>query len=109
MVRTGFGVVLEAEHDLRRAIPSRGDILGHEPGILLGVDREASREAKVADLELAIRIDQQVARLEIAVQHVGRVDVLESAQDLVDEGLEVGVGEGLPGSDDSRQVAFHQF
>jgi len=64
---TRFGVVLEAQHDLGRAIPSSRDILGHVASILLRVDREASGEAKVANLELAVGIDEQVTRLEITM------------------------------------------
>jgi hypothetical protein len=94
-VRTRFGVVLEAKHDLGRAVPSRRHVLGHVAGILLRVDRETARQAEIADLELAVGVDQQVTRLEVTVQHVRRVDVLEPAQDLVDEGLEMGVCERL--------------
>ena len=32
-------------------------------------------QAEVADLQVTGRVEQQVARLEVAVQHVGRVDV----------------------------------
>lgn len=35
--------------------------------------------------------------------------VLESAEDLVDEGLKVCVGEGLAGADNGSEVAFHQL
>ena len=106
---TRFRVTLETEHDLGRPIPSRGHVLGHVTRILLWVDREPSRKTKIADLELAVGVDEQVAGLEVAVQHIGRVYVLQSAEDLVDEGLEVGVGQGLAGSDDGSQVAFHEL
>lgn len=43
------------------------------------------------------------------MQHVGGVNVLEAAEDLVDERLEVGVGEGLAGTDNRREVALHQL
>lgn len=43
------------------------------------------------------------------MQHVGAVDVFETAEDLVDEGLEVGVGERLAGADDGCEVALHQL
>ena len=69
--RTGFGVALEAEHDLRSAIPPRGHVFGHVAGVLLGIDREATGQAEVADLELAVGVDKQVARLEIAMEDVG--------------------------------------
>jgi len=37
------------------------------------------------NLEVTSRVEQQVARLQITMQHVGRVNVLESTQDLVEE------------------------
>jgi hypothetical protein len=37
------------------------------------------------------------------------MDVLETAQDLVDERLEMSVGQGLAGSDDGCQIAFHEL
>lgn len=37
------------------------------------------------------------------------MDVLETAEDLVDEGLEVGVGQGLATADDGGQIALHQL
>jgi len=43
------------------------------------------------------------------MQHVRRVDVLQTAEDLVYEGLEVCVGEGLTGTDDGCQIALHQL
>jgi hypothetical protein len=76
-------IVGEAEHDLRRAVPSRRDILGHKP-LLLGLI-ESTRETKIANLEFAIRVHEEIARFEIAVQNVGRVDVLQTAECLVNE------------------------
>lgn len=108
-VRTGFGVALEAQHNLGRAVPARRHVLSHVARVLLRVHRKTTSQSKIADLELAVGVDEQVARLEVAVQHVGRVDVLQTAQDLVDEGLEVGVGEGLAGADDGGQIALHEL
>jgi len=99
---TGFGVALEAQHDLRCPIPSCRDILGHVAGVLLWIDREATGETEVTNLELAVGIDEEVARLQITVQHVGGVDVLETAEDLVNEGLEMRIGQGLTGADNGR-------
>lgn len=43
-------------------------------------------QTKVPDLQdQVLRVDKQVGRLEIAVQHVGRVDVLEAPEELVHE------------------------
>ena len=106
---TSFSIALEAQHDLWRAIPPRRDILRHVSGILLRIDAEAARETKVGDLEFAVGVDEQIARFEIAVQHVGAVDVLQTAQDLVDEGLEVGIRQRLAGADDGCEIALHEF
>jgi hypothetical protein len=43
------------------------------------------------------------------VQNVGGVDVLETAKDLVDERLEMRIGQGLAGADNGREITFHQF
>jgi hypothetical protein len=45
----------------------------------------------------------------ITVQHVRRVDVLETAESLVDERLEVRIAERLARADDCVQVGLHQL
>lgn len=54
--------------------------LSHEPRLPTArhvrVHLKPAREAKVADLELAVGVDEQVPGLEVAVEHSGRVDVL---------------------------------
>jgi hypothetical protein len=52
-------------------------------------------QAKVAYFELAVCVDEKIAGLEIAVEHVGTVNVFKPAEGLVEEGLEVCVGERL--------------
>ena len=37
-------------------------------------------KAKVADFEVTVRVDQQVGRLQVAVEDVGRVDVLQASE-----------------------------
>ena len=44
-----------------------------------------ARQPEVAHLEVAVAIEQQVGRLEVAVEDVRAVDVLERAEDLVEE------------------------
>lgn len=78
VAHTSFSVALEAKHNLRSTVPSRGNVLCHVSCVLIRVDGEASSETKVANLELAIGIDKQVAGLEISVEDIGRVDVLET-------------------------------
>lgn len=64
---TGFRVTLEAQHDLRCTVPSGSHVLGHITSILVGIDRETSRKTEIADLELAVGIDQQITGLQISV------------------------------------------
>ena len=64
-------VLLPGEHDLGGAVVARGDVAGH-----LGV--LDAGETKVANLELAVCIDEEVAGLEVTVKHVRRVDILQT-------------------------------
>lgn len=109
MQLTGLGVALEAEHDFRGAVPSRGYIFCHVASILFGVDGEAASKTKIANLELTVGIHKEVTGLEISVEDIGGVDVLEAAEDLVNEGLEVGVGKRLARTDNGGQITFHQL
>jgi hypothetical protein len=43
------------------------------------------------------------------MEDICRVNVFEAAEDLVDEGLEVGIGKRLARSDDSSQIALHEL
>ena len=106
---TGFGVALEAQHDLWSAIPSCRNVFRHVSCILLRVDRETTRQTKVTDFQLAIGIDQQVTGFQVTVQDVGRMDILQPAKNLVDEGLEMGIGQRLSGANNRGQITFHQF
>lgn len=73
------------------------------------VHGEASSQAKVANLELAVSVDKQIARLKITMEDIGRVDVFQATQNLVDKGLEVGVGQRLAGPYDGGQIALHEL
>jgi hypothetical protein len=98
---------LKSEHNLWRPIPPRSDILGHKPGIIL-CRVCAPSESKVTDLEIAVCVEEEIGGFEIAVEDVGGVHCLESAEGLVDKVLAVVVGEVL-GSDDAVHVCFHEF
>ena len=60
-----------------------------------------------AYLEVAGGVDEQVGGLEVTVQHVGRVDVLEASQDLVEEIADVVVAQPLS-LQQLVQVRLHQ-
>lgn len=65
-------VLLPGEHDFRSSVVSRRDIAGH-----LGVLNTGQTE--VANLQIAILVDQNVAGLQVTVDNASRVDVLQSA------------------------------
>lgn len=98
----GLGVLLEREHDFRRAVPSRRDVFSHEPGFSarrLG-GFYGSCKTKVADLEVAVGIEEQVRGFEVAVDDIGAVECFERAKGLVDKVLargQYGVARGKSG------------
>lgn len=79
-----------AEQDVRGAVPQGDDLVGE------GVDGDAkgAGEAKVGELELAARVDEQVLGLEVAVQDAVVVAEGDAAHQLVHEGLDGGGVEG---------------
>ena len=89
-------VVCKAKHDFGGAIPPRRNVLGHKALLLRLI--EPAREPEVTNFELAVRVHEKVARLEVTVEHIGRVYIFQTAQRLVDEGLEVRVRERLTGT-----------
>ncbi len=64
-------IFLPCKHDLRSSVVSRRDISGHLRILNTG-------ETEVADLEIAVLIDEDVARLEIAMDDTCRMDILET-------------------------------
>jgi len=43
------------------------------------------------------------------MKDIRRVDVFQTAEDLVDEGLEMGICEGLSRADDCGKITLHKF
>ena len=91
-------VVCETQHDLRRPVPPRRDILSHEPLVrgcpalvVAAAGLVTSRQTKVTDFQLTVGVDEQVTGLQVTVEDICRVNVLQTAKRLVDEGLEVRV------------------
>jgi hypothetical protein len=99
-VERATDIVGKAKHNFRGPIPPRGDVFGHEPRVTCdpgspSARRITSGQTKVTDLEFTVSVDQKITRLQIPVQHIRGVDVLETAQGLINEGLEVSVSQGL--------------
>ena len=69
----------ERDRGLQRQILTPANVLRELARVVV----EAAREPEVADRQVAVRVHEEVRRLEVAVEHVRAVDVLERAQDLV--------------------------
>jgi len=64
-------VLLSVEDDLRGTLPACDHLLGHKIVLLRRVPTPA--QAKVADLEIALFIEQQISRLQVSVDDVATV------------------------------------
>mmetsp|Transcript_33887 Transcript_33887/g.100659 ORF Transcript_33887/g.100659 Transcript_33887/m.100659 type:complete len:438 (+) Transcript_33887:197-1510(+) len=97
-----------AEEDLRGAVPARRDVV-RQHGVLGVVVHlhDAPGQAEVADLHLAVGVQEDVRGLDVAVQHRPRVHVLQRLEQLVDDVLLVDLLKDL-GADDGVQVGFHE-
>jgi len=69
--------------------------------------KAAANVPQVTNLEQAIRVDEQVARLEVPVQHVGTVKVQEPPEQLEHQKLDVVRVETRLRVDHLRQIARH--
>lgn len=74
-------VLLPCEHDLRGAVVSSRDITGH-----LGILNTCQTE--VADLQVAVLVNQNITRFQVAVDDACGVNVFKTPHDLVEEVLD---------------------
>ena len=109
-------ILRERKHDLRGAVPACGNVL-REIGIFLrgggvggcaacgGVCLETGKP-EVADLEVALLVDQEVGRLKVAMDDAAAVKVLDALEQLVEHIRHVVVAEVVR-ADDGVQVCIH--
>lgn len=64
-------VLLPREHNLRRSVVSCRDIACHLWVLYTG-------KAKIANLEIAVLVDQDIARLQVTMDDTGRVHVFQA-------------------------------
>ena len=99
-------VLLPRQHDLRRAVVSSRNVARH-----LGILQAG--EAEVADLEIAVLVDEDVAGLEVAVDDAGRVDVFQSALhgcvSWLSYGAHVACRMGKCGGGEDGDLAYHDL
>ena len=78
----GSGVVFGSQKNFGCSVPSCGDSLGHD--ILVSFDiGYAADQSEIAELDLAIRVDEDVGWLQIAVEDRSAVQVFQRTSDLV--------------------------
>mmetsp|Transcript_69371 Transcript_69371/g.187542 ORF Transcript_69371/g.187542 Transcript_69371/m.187542 type:complete len:334 (-) Transcript_69371:17-1018(-) len=102
-----FSVRGGAEEQLGGAVPARGDVVReHRVRARVALLSDAAREPKIADLHLAVGVQQDVRGLDVAMEHLARVHVLQRLQQLVDDVLLVNVLQDV-GTDDGVQIRLH--
>lgn len=95
-------VGLTRAHDFRGTVPASYDVLG-EVLLLL----ETTSKTEIADLEVAVGVEEKVGRFEVTVDDVSGVDVLQTTENLVNEVLDVFIGESVVGVDDFVEISVH--
>ena len=97
---------LGIEHDLGRPVPPCGHVLCQHPRVVVaGVAHPGQPE--VADLEVAVGVQEDVGGLQVPVEDVGRVNVFQSPENLIEEIANVVRGEFLR-SEQLMEICLHQ-
>mmetsp|Transcript_54149 Transcript_54149/g.144737 ORF Transcript_54149/g.144737 Transcript_54149/m.144737 type:complete len:262 (-) Transcript_54149:276-1061(-) len=100
------GVVAPRTQHFWRTIPARAHVFRHGKLVLTLLD---PCKSKVANFQVAVRVDQQISRLQVPMDDLCRMDVLQAAHDLVQEELAVVISQQLRTSEDRRKVRLHQL
>mmetsp|Transcript_35640 Transcript_35640/g.57417 ORF Transcript_35640/g.57417 Transcript_35640/m.57417 type:complete len:443 (+) Transcript_35640:359-1687(+) len=96
-----------AEQDLRRTVPARGHIVRqHWILCVVLLLHNTPGQSEVADLHLAVGVEQNVRRLDVAVQHLSRMHELERLEELIDDVLLVNLLQDV-GTDYRMQIRLH--
>ena len=84
-----LGVLFERQHNFRCSVPPCGYIFCHETSLGTGWfgSLDGTCETEIADLEVAVGVEEEVGGLEIPMNDIGRVQCLQCAECLVDEVL----------------------
>jgi hypothetical protein len=93
-------IISKAEHDLRCTVPASSHVFCHESLIAGSFGGSSTRsvapgQAKIADLEFTISVDEQISGFQISVKNVSGMNILQTTEGLINEGLEMGIGEWL--------------
>mmetsp|Transcript_12798 Transcript_12798/g.21944 ORF Transcript_12798/g.21944 Transcript_12798/m.21944 type:complete len:203 (-) Transcript_12798:1042-1650(-) len=97
------GVVMR-EHELWSAVPSRDNVIR----LLSRIFRiEVSCQTEIANLEIAVGVDQDVGRFQITMQHFCRVQILHGTHHLVDEILALVIEQLLFPREQLGEIGIH--
>ena len=105
-------VVSRRKHNLGGSVPSRHYVHGQchfELSVVVLARGDASSQTKIANLQVTVRVDQQIARLNIAMHDARRVKEEEATEKLVHEVLVVRVVKLLLRHDQLVEVGLHLF
>jgi virulence-associated protein VapD len=102
----GSRVMSRAHEDFRRTVVLRDHLLRH---VLRRVGLFDARQSKVADLQHAVAVHQQIPWLDVAMEDARRVKILQTAQDLIQKHFDVVSRQVLGRHDDLVQIRLEQF
>lgn len=104
-----LAVLRPVQEDLGRPVPPGGHVVRHRHVRAVHGLAHPPRQPEVADLQLAVVPPQDVPRLQVPVDDVGRMEGFQPAEQLVEEVPDVGLGEGELAVDNVHQVGVHQL
>jgi len=102
-----FRVHCAPQQDLRCPLPARSNLVRENGSLVVVVFlRNRPCEPKVCQLQVTLRVQQQIGGFEVSVDEFTCVEVLECLQQLLNDVLLVDVFQDVS-SDDCMQVSFH--
>lgn len=77
--------VYSRQHDLGCTVPPSRNVFRHEPSLssIRFCRRDTASESEIADFEVAVCVEEEVGRLQVAVDDICRVESFESAESSV--------------------------
>ena len=106
-----FGVLGRGEQDLGRSVPSSGHVLGQGRIRVLGIVSfvsQRSSQTEIAELHVTFLIEKDIGRLLVTMNHIGRMQVLGSLEQLVHDVLFVNIFQDRLALDDIVQISFYK-
>mmetsp|Transcript_4134 Transcript_4134/g.6219 ORF Transcript_4134/g.6219 Transcript_4134/m.6219 type:complete len:252 (-) Transcript_4134:107-862(-) len=101
-----FGVLGRTKQNFWCAVPARGNIISQHWICCCVKRRNRTREAKISQLEKTLRVEQQVAWLDITMNHFSRMHVFERFEQLIHDVLFVNIFQDVC-PNDSVQIGLH--